>query len=103
MKNLLISWELPIERELGGVLDVTEIAHVAVAGSANGGVDYAPLGNIAPPDLNVAVNDVAFGDWIFRFITVDTNGAQSSGLEVPYTVADDSPPLNVGNVTITPV
>ena len=99
MKNIIISWILPTTRQQGGALPVEEIQHVTLELSANGGVDWSPLGDFPPATLETPVNDLPFSDqYQVRGYAVDTALQPGNVVTVPFVVADDSPP---GDLEVT--
>ena len=99
MRNIIINWVLPVVRQLGGVLDPTEIASVEIELSADAGVSYAPVGPFSRDVLSVPVNDLPFSDqYVVRGRVIDTGGAVGNWVAVPFTLADTSPP---GDLTVT--
>jgi len=73
---------------------------VVIAFSANGGTDFAPVGAPFPPDvLSTPINDLPAGDqYVVRGICVDTDDQPGNVVDVPFVVADNSPP---GDLQIT--
>lgn len=95
MKNALFSWTLPTERQEGGPLPVSEIAHVQIEVSANGGTDWTDLGNIPPDTLTLQMNDLIVAAWLVRGTVEDTQGRRSIPIETAFDVLDDSPPASI--------
>ena len=101
-KNVTIVWTLPTTREGGGALNENDIQHVLPAMSADGGANFTALAPVTPGEIQqVFVPDLEVGEWIFRFIVVDTDGQSSDVHEEPVEVLDDSPPNPISDVTVT--
>ena len=101
-KNVTLTWELPTTRTGGGDLPLDEIAETQVAMSADGGANYTPLPPVPPTDPQEKfVPDLEAGDWHFQFVVVDTLGQSSPPANHVETVADDSPPGPVTNISGT--
>ena len=93
MKNIIISWILPTTRQSGGPLPVEEIQHATLELSADGGVNYSPLGEFPPATLSLPVNDLPFSDqYVVRGTVVDVAGAIGNPVTEAFVLADDSPP-----------
>jgi hypothetical protein len=94
MKNILISWVLPTNRQQGGPLPVEEIRGVLIEVSADNGANFSPVGGEFPPTtLSVAVNDLPFSDqYQVRGTVIDTLDQAGNAVVVPFTISDSSPP-----------
>lgn len=98
-KDVTVTWDLPTAREQGGALDPSDIQHVLVELSADGGASYSELNRVLPTEAQqVFVPDLDVGQWHFRLIVVDTLGQSSAPHVELVGVVDDSPPLAVSNV-----
>jgi hypothetical protein len=97
--NVTLNWALPTTRESGKPLAVTDIQHVSIEVSANGGVDWALVGTFPPNVLSAPVTDLDFGTWLFRGIVVDTKGRPSAPLEALVVNEDTSPPSALVSLT----
>jgi hypothetical protein len=100
--NITLVWELPTTRESGKPLAVTDIQHVAVEVSANGGADWASIGTFGPELTSVPVSDLDFGIWTFRGIVVDTKGRASAPVETVFVVEDTTAPSALVSLTAVP-
>lgn len=92
MANVRVRWVLPTERESGRPLAVTDIDHVRIEISADGGANYALVGDFPPNVLETVVADVDFGEWTFRGIVEDTKGRLSQPSVDTIVVEDTTPP-----------
>ena len=99
-RDVTLTWTLPTARTGGGELPIEEIQHVIVELSADGGENYSAIETVLPTDVQQFVqNEMEAGAWHFRLVVWDTLGQQSApGLHVE-TVADESPPNPVENIT----
>jgi hypothetical protein len=99
-KNVTIRWTLPTKRTGGGDLPPEEIEHVICEMSADGGANYNEIGRVPPSDpQEITQTELDPGDWHFRFVLKDTLGQSSAAAHHVETVADDSPPLPIENIT----
>lgn len=78
MANVRVQWVLPTTRESGKPLNPADIKHVVIEVSADGGANYAPVGEFAPNELETTIQDVDFGEWFFRGTVVDTKDRASN-------------------------
>lgn len=101
-KNVTVAWVLPLTRQGGGPLPLSEIAHTQVELSADGGDNFGLLVQVPPNGIQQAfVPDLEIGQWIFRITVVDTDGRSGTPYLEDVTVADDTPPNGVTDVTVT--
>lgn len=99
MKNIIINWVLPIIRQQGGALSIGEIRDVDIELSADAGASYSSLGPFTTDVLSVPVSDLPFSDqYVARGRCYDTANQPGNWFEVPFALADDSPP---GDLEIT--
>lgn len=101
--NVTLQWELPTSRTSGRALTPADILHVAVDVSANGGADWAPIGEFPPEVLSTQVTDLDFGTWKFRGVVVPRKGLFSDPLYAEVVNEDTSPPNVLVSLTATPV
>lgn len=93
MKTALISWMLPTTRQEGAPLPVGEIQDVTIKLSADGGANFSDVGVFTPDVLEVPVADLPSSDqYVVRGFATDTAGKGGSVIDVPFVIADDSPP-----------
>lgn len=90
--NITLQWALPVTRESGKPLAVTDIQYVEVSVSADDGASWAPIGAFPPSVLSTQVTDLDFGTWKFRGVVVDTKGRSSAPLEAVLVNEDTTPP-----------
>lgn len=98
MKSMRISWTLPTVREQGGPITPAEIGEVEIELSADGGVNYTPVGSFPSDTLETIVADLPFSDqYVVRGRAIDTAAQAGVWTSLPFTVADTSPPgaLNI--------
>lgn len=102
MTTAIITWTLPATRESGLPLAVADIASVALALSADGGANFAPLGDVLSTDTQeFTVADLSVGDWQVQLVVLDTSGRTSQPVVALFNVPDDTPPGTVISVKIT--
>jgi hypothetical protein len=99
MAGVKISWVLPTVRKSGKPLAVADIAKVTIEGSADGGANYAVIGEFPPAVLESTLPEIDPGLWTFRGTVFDTNGRLSdpvvSSIDVPDTTAPAALVLNL--------
>jgi len=87
MKKATISWTSPVVRELGEVFDpATELLHMEVHLSADGGVNFGLLDNVVFPQESLPQADLIPGEWIFRLIAVDVDNEPSAPVDTSVQV-----------------
>ena len=96
MSNVLITVELPTERESGQPLSLTDIDRVDIELST--GSAFALVDSIIAPGTTLQVNDLPNGAVVFRAIVYDLNGKASSNFDVAF---DNSGPKAVTSMTVT--
>lgn len=102
MKNVTVTWDLPTTRESGLPLNADDIQFVEVLLSADLGANFVVVDQILPSTTQeVFLPDQDVGDWIIRLIVVDSADRRSNTVDVPYNIADVTPPGIVLNVGIT--
>lgn len=92
MANVRVQWSLPTTRESGRALDPTDIRHVRIEISADGGANFGLIGDFTPDVLETLVQDLDFGTWTFRGLVADTKGRVSQPVVRSVEIADNSPP-----------
>ena len=90
--NVTLQWELPTTRTSNRAFMPADVLHVAVDVSANGGADWAPIGQFPPEVLSTEVTDLDFGTWKFRGVVVPKRGAPSEPMYAEVVNEDLSPP-----------
>jgi hypothetical protein len=104
MKDVTLSWVLPLTRESGLPLDVTEISGVEISLRVVGAPDFTIIDPMVPPtQLDLVIPNLDIGDWEARAIVIDTNGIRSINNDIIGTVPDDSAPGPVTNFQFTVV
>lgn len=92
MANVRVQWALPTTRESGKPLNPADIEAVSIEISADGGANYAPVGDFAPNVLETTVADVDFGEFFFRGTVRDTKGRVSNPVVASIVNEDSTPP-----------
>ena len=102
MKDVRLTWELPVTRESGFPLNPADIAHVEVALSADGGANFGVLGTVAPGSTQTFTQtELEIGTWFFRLVVVDVAGLRSQPVQVQADVPDETAPDAVANVIVS--
>ena len=100
MKTITLSWNLPVVRVSGLPLAAEDIEQVAVEISADQGANWAPLNTVLAEDpQELPVPDLEAGDWRFKFVAEDTEGRKSTSTEFVASIADESPPGPVTDIS----
>lgn len=90
--NITLNWALPTTRESGKPLALSDIQHVIVEVSADGGETFSTLGLFPPTVTSTQLTDLDFGTWAFRGVVVDTKNRFSAPLVATLVNEDTSPP-----------
>lgn len=99
--NVTVQWTLPTTRTSGNPIAVDDIAGVDVSLSADAGLNFTLTDTVLPAAAqDVLFTDLVDGDYSVRLVVRLTDGAQSAGVDTPFTL-DTSAPEDVTNVTIT--
>lgn len=104
-KTALVTWGLPTTRESGNALTPAEIAGVdidfAVERTDGGSPVFTNLGRRMPTATqDWSIPDLDAGNWIVRLTVEDTAGKKSTPVDTVFTVADETNPSGVVNVTV---
>lgn len=101
MKDVRITWVLPVVRDDGVPLPVDEIESLEVFLSANLGVDFVSVATKLPSEVQeVFLPNQSPGNWIVRFVVEDTKGDFSADKDFAYSVPSDSAPGTVTNIEV---
>ena len=102
MKTATITWSLPTTRESGLLLNVADIASVGLSLSADGGLNFSPLGEVLSTAVQeFVVADLAIGDWQVQLVVLDTSGRTSVPVVELFNVPDETPPGGVVGVLVS--
>jgi hypothetical protein len=78
MSTATLNWTIPTVRADGAPMDISEVSHVAISMSADGGANFGPESNVLSTDPQTFVVDsLVPGNYIFRAVVVDTDGRRS--------------------------
>lgn len=90
MKEISLSWDIPVVREDGSAMPVSEIAHTEVTLSTDGGKTFAALAQVKPDAIQTVKRSPApDGAYLFRLVVVGINGKK--GKPVDLNVPVDTP------------
>jgi hypothetical protein len=92
MANLKVDWVLPTTRDSGRPLPLSEIAHVSLFISADGGQNYVKFNDFAPDVLSTVITDLEPGTWYVSGLVTDTQGRASGPVVAFKNIPDNSPP-----------
>jgi len=100
--NVTLEWDLPVTRESGNPLSQSEIGHVIIELSADGGSNFTEINTKSPAEeQKVMVPDLEVGDWVFRLTVTDISGRSGQPHLEPFVIPDEAPPGSVLNVRVT--
>lgn len=103
MANARLTWTWPTQRELGEVLDQSDILHLEINMSADGGANFSGLAQVPPvageSTVEHVVSDLNPGTYIFRAVVVDTDNRRSGVAEAGDSIL--SPPEALADFTVT--
>lgn len=102
MSDIRIKYQLPTTREDNKPLPVSQISHVLVLMSADGGANYGEIDQVPAPTAEVLVRELEPGTYNFRLIVVDLQSTPqfSDPVDVQKLIAA-APPNGVTNVVVT--
>ena len=97
MSNIRLTWDHPTTRESGLPLDPADIAETQISMSADGGVNWSPIGFTSFLTHEFVITDVEPATYDFRAVTVDTKGEPSAPVDTEVSVLDQSAPSSPTN------
>lgn len=102
MGDALARWEHPTKRASGLPMDPAHVKGTEVALAVAGG-PYAVLEPLVPPGtLEHPIPDLSPGDYLCRLVSIDLEDDRGiPPVELPFNVADESPPGPVENASVT--
>ena len=104
MANLLIEWENPTQRELGGVLAPADF-NVEVSWKIEGQTNFNVIQTVPGTTTSLRLDNVAPDKYIFQHVWVDAKDpalrSKEPHLVTPFSLVDTSAPQQGGNVRIT--
>jgi hypothetical protein len=98
--NVTLQWELPTTRTSNRPLAPSDLLHVAVDVSADGGDTWVDIGQFPPEVLTAQVTDLDFGTWLFRGVVVPKKGLPSLPLTATFVNDDTTPPNPLVTLTV---
>lgn len=101
MANVRVKWTLPTTRQSGLPLQVSDIAAVEIAQSADGGASFGVIDVLPPTTLETVVQDLEPGEWFFRGVVVDKAGRRSDPKSGSVVVPDETPPGQLLTLVLT--
>lgn len=101
MANVKVVWELDLTRESGKPLKIEDVKHVRVEVSADAGENYALIGDFPANVSETVVQDLDFGEYLFRGLVVDTKNRVSEPMFGSFVNEDTTPPSKLAAITVT--
>jgi hypothetical protein len=90
MKEIAVSWDLPVIRDDGSPMPLSEIAFTEATLSTDGGKTFVALGQVKPDTIQIVKRSpIPDGAYLFRLIVVGVNGKKGKPTDV--TVPVDTP------------
>jgi hypothetical protein len=90
MKEIAVSWDLPVIRDDGSPMPLSEIAYTEASLSTDKGTTFTALGQVKPDTIQIVKRSpIADGSYLFRFVVVGINGKK--GKPTDLTVPVDTP------------
>jgi hypothetical protein len=100
MARATLNWTLPVTRENGVTLDVSEIMGTEISMSADGGANYSPVVVVASDiPQTFVVDNLTAGEYVFRATVVDTADRRSSDAEVTGSIL--ASPAAIADLSVT--
>lgn len=102
MSDVRINYKLPTTREDNKPLPVSQISHVIVLMSADGGANFGEIDQVPAPGTEVLVRELEPGTYHFRFIVVDLQATPklSEPVDAQATV-EAAAPNGITDVVVT--
>ena len=101
MGDATARWEHPTKRQSGLPMDPAHVQGTEVALAVAGG-PYAVLEPMVPPEtLQLRIPDLTPGDYLCRLVSIDLEDDRGADTELPFNIADESPPGPVENASVT--
>lgn len=92
MKEIALTWDVPVVREDGSAMPVTEILHTEVSLSTDAGKTFTVLGQVKPDATQIVKRSpVPDGAYLFRLIVVGTNGKRGKPTDLNVPVDTPAP------------
>jgi len=91
-KSVRLEWDLPTKKDDGTDLDVSEIAHVSIEQSSDGGQTYVEIDKFAASILETVVADLDYGTWFFSATVTNTAGKPGGTVFGSITLRSDAAP-----------
>jgi hypothetical protein len=92
MKEIAVSWDVPVVREDGSTMPVAEILHTEVSLSTDAGKTFAVLSQVKPDATQIVKRSpITDGTYLFRLIVVGTNGKRGKPVDLPVPVDTPAP------------
>jgi len=101
--NVRVTFDYPTTRKSGRPLSPSDIQHVRLMLSADGGASYATVATLPPPTREYTQTELEPGSWGFRAVCVDTAGRESDPTDGSISIADETAPGAVLNLTLAVV
>lgn len=101
MANVNVVWSLPVTRESGKPLNVSDIDRVEIEISADAGANFGLVGKFGTDVTSTLLEAVDVGDWIVRGTVYDKAGRQSKPLLASFSIADTTPPSALQTLQVT--
>jgi len=101
MGDALARWEHPTKRQSGLPMDPADVKGTEVSLAVAGG-PYSVLEPLVPPaTLQHPIPDLSPGDYLCKLVSIDMENDPGTPVELPFNVADESPPGPVENASVT--
>lgn len=92
MKEIALSWDIPVVREDGSAMPATEIAYTEVSLSTDAGKTFSALSQVKPDvPQSVKRSPAPDGTYLFRLVVVGTNGKKGKPVDLPVPVDTPAP------------
>jgi hypothetical protein len=90
MKEIAVEWVVPVVRDDGSPMPVSEIAYTEASISTDGGKTFTALAQVKPDTAQIVHRSpIPDGAYLFRLVVVGTNGKK--GKPVDLNVPVDTP------------
>lgn len=86
-----VNWLLPITRESGKPLDLSQIAAVELSLSVDN-VNFTAYSEFPSTVLSTVIPELEIGEWFVRGVVRDTAGRKSKPVVKSIVIPDETPP-----------
>ena len=92
MKEIAVEWAVPVVRDDGSPMPITEIAYTEASLSTDNGTSFTVLAQVKPDATQIVKRSpVPDGAYLFRLVAVGTNGKRGKPVDLKVPVDTPAP------------